>query len=354
MTQTGAYSEKTSEQSEPAIRGFAARSAIFVALASLAFLFWYLRQTLVVAYVSVVIAVILVAGADALRRVLPIDRRWRILATCTLIVLGLFLFGLFLWPQLSLQYDYLVDQLAEALDKLEQTTGFSVDGTLGLDNASGPLPDILGKVIPMAGTLLSILTGTVLVLLAGTFLALDPPLYRDGLVKIFPSRLHGEIRDAFDRTGKGLKMWLVGKLVSMAIVGVLTGLGVWIIGLPSPLALGAVAFLTAFVPLIGPLFGAVPALVLALADDGQTLLWTILVYMAVQMVESNLITPLIQRRAVNVPPALFMLSVLCMGSLFGAMGVVLAGPLTVTLFILARALYIERKLDVSDGKKSSA
>lgn len=355
MTQTDNFPDQASiaDRSHPGIADFAMRAVIFVVVASLAFLCWYLRHVLVAAYVSVVIAVILVAGAGGLKKVLPFNHYWAVLSTCVLILVGLSLVGFFLWPQLSVQYGDLVDRLSKALDTLEQTIGFSVDGSLGLDSASGPLSDLLGRLIPMAGTLLSILTGAVLVLVAGAFLAFDPQLYRDGLIKLVPPRFHGKTRNALDRTGDGLKMWLVGKLVSMAIVGTLTGLGAWWIGLPSPLALGAVAFLTEFVPLIGPLLGAVPALLLALAEGGQTLLWTILLYLVIQQVESNVITPMVQRRAVNVPPALFMLSVLCMGSLFGAIGVVLAGPLTVTFYILVRAIYVEGTLNVQLRKKKS-
>ena len=323
---------------------FVLRVVVALAILSLAFLAWHIRHALVTAYVSVVVAVILVAGAEVIRKLVPISHRWAVFAFGLSMLIAFVLFGYMLWPQLSIQYGDLLDQLSDAIDNLEQSTGLSIDGSLGLDNANGPLAGLWVNILPMAGTLLSVMTSLVLVVVAGTFLAISPKLYRDGLVKLFPSRHHHKLRDTLDRTGEGLKFWLVGKIVSMTIVGVLTIAGTWLIGLPSPLALGAVAFLTEFVPLVGPLFGAIPALLLAMAESGRVLLWTILAYLVIQQVESNILTPVIQRKAVNVPPALFMLSVLSMGALFGMIGIILAGPLTVTFFVLVQALYMEDAL----------
>jgi predicted PurR-regulated permease PerM len=109
---------------------------------------------------------------------------------------------------------------------------------------------------------------------------------------------------------------------------------------PSALALGLFAGLAEFVPIVGPIVSAVPALIIALSRSYELALWVLLMFVVLQQIEGNLIQPLIQRRMVSLPPALTLFAVVVFGLLFGAIGVLLATPLTVTGFVLVRQLYI--------------
>src|SRR5690606_44568 len=117
------------------------------------------------------------------------------------------------------------------------------------------------------------------------------------------------------------------QLISMTVVGVLTGAGLWLLGLPLAFILGALAALLAFIPNIGPVLAAVPAVLLALADGPTTVLWVIGIYVGVQAVESYLITPVVQQESVSLPPALTISFQLLMGVLYGILGLALATPL---------------------------
>jgi predicted PurR-regulated permease PerM len=182
---------------------------------------------------------------------------------------------------------------------------------------------------------------------AGYFFASEPTIYKRGMVMLLPRDQQGRTEAALGHVGAGLFDWLKGQLVSMVIVGLLIGLGSWLIGLPAPLALGLFAGLFAFVPVIGPIVGAVPALALAAAQDGATLLWTAGLILVVEQVESNMIMPLVGQHTVHIPPALLMLNVFLFGALFGGVGVVVAAPLTVAVFVLVKKLYV---VDVLDQK----
>ncbi|WP_272910997.1 AI-2E family transporter [Falsiroseomonas oryziterrae] len=144
--------------------------------------------------------------------------------------------------------------------------------------------------------------------------------------------------------GAALRLWLGAQLVSMAIVGTLAGLGCWALGLPSPLALGLFAGLANFVPLIGAVAGAVPPVLLALAEGGTTFLWTAALFLAIQQVESNMIMPLVERRMVSLPPALLLFAVVAVGVVFGLPGILLAAPITVVAFVLVKKLYVRETL----------
>lgn len=112
------------------------------------------------------------------------------------------------------------------------------------------------------------------------------------------------VAGAVDASGRALRLWLLGQLAAMVSVGILTGLGLWIIGVPSAFALALLAGLADFVPLVGPIVAAVPALLIALSEGWETMLWTLLLYVLVQQIESNLIVPIAQRRTVSLPPAI--------------------------------------------------
>lgn len=328
---------------------FARRIFIAITIAGLFFLAWHLRHTVILAFAAVVVAALLLAATDAVRRVVPLGHRWSLALSGLLVVLVIGAILWLGWPNIKGQSTNLLQQLGGAISGIEERTG------IGITEPGGQLSGVFGRIVSdvasFVQTTAAAVTSFILVVIAGAFLALNPAVYLHGLTLLFPPGQRDRIDRALGSTGRAFKLWLVGQLLSMTIVGALVGLGAWAIGLPSPLALALFAFLTEFVPLIGPFVGAVPGLLLALGQGWSTLLWTALLYLAVQQVESNLITPIVQREMVRVPPALFMLSAVAMGALFGILGVVLAGPLTVTTFVLVRTLYVEDTLGEPLGRK---
>jgi predicted PurR-regulated permease PerM len=183
-----------------------------------------------------------------------------------------------------------------------------------------------------------------LVIVGGIYLAAQPKLYRSGLLKLFPAGSRDRIDQALDDCWTALRLWLAGRLVSMVFIGLLTGVGLWLIGIPGALALGIVAFILEFVPFVGPIIAAVPALVLALAFDPVKALWVALLYLGIQQLEGNVIEPIVQQRAVDLPPALLLFAIVAGALVFGPTGVIFAAPLTVVLFVLVKRLYVREAL----------
>ena len=130
----------------------------------------------------------------------------------------------------------------------------------------------------------------------------------------------------------------------MMLIGVVSGLAFWWIGLPSPLALGLIAGVTNFIPFLGPILGTIPALVFAVTMDLATVLWTLGAVLVIQQLEGNVITPFIQQRAVSMPPALVLFAIVAFGVVFGWLGVFLAVPLAVALTVLVKKLWIRQTL----------
>ena len=130
----------------------------------------------------------------------------------------------------------------------------------------------------------------------------------------------------------------------MVVVGALTGLGLWALGIPGALALGIIAGLLDFVPIVGPILAAIPAILLGFTVSPQMALATAALFVVVQQIEGNILLPLIQQRTVDLPPVLLLFSLFGIGTLLGPAGVLLAAPLTVVAFVLVKRLYVQEAL----------
>jgi predicted PurR-regulated permease PerM len=184
----------------------------------------------------------------------------------------------------------------------------------------------------------------VVVIVAGLYIAARPEVYRSGFVMLFPKTRQKEIADTIDAAGEALRLWLGAQLLAMIIVGILIAVGLAFVGVPSPLALGLIAGVAEFVPIAGPVIGAVPALLLASTQDWHTVAWALAVFVVVQQIESNLIMPLVAGRAVALPPAVGLFAVVAIGVLFGPLGLVLGYPLAIVIDVAVRKLYVRDTL----------
>jgi predicted PurR-regulated permease PerM len=326
---------------------FVKRVLIVLALGALAALAWRLADVLLLAFGAVVVAVILRALADVIAEHVPATKKWSLALAGLLIVVALAATLFFFGRQVRAQLGELARIFPPALDY--------VLGEFGVDTRSltEQLPKMLGSGLPQeivsrvasyGVTLVGALADVLLVVVAGVFLAADPSLYKRGLVALFPTDQHERVESALDTSGVALRLWLKGQLIAMALVGVLTGLAVWLIGVPSPIALGMVAAVGEFIPFVGPILAAVPALVIAASQSTEMLLWTAGAFVLIQQIESNLISPLIQHRTVELPPVLSLLAVLAFATVFGPTGLVLAVPLTVVFYVLVKKLYVRETL----------
>jgi predicted PurR-regulated permease PerM len=184
----------------------------------------------------------------------------------------------------------------------------------------------------------------VLVGVAAVYLAAQPERHRAGALMLIPQALRDKVGSTFDNAGRALRLWLFGQLVSMTVVGVLATVGLYLIGMPSALALGFLAGVSEFVPLVGPALAAIPAILVALSEGGTTIFWVLGLYLAIQQLENNIIMPLVHRRTVELPPVVTLFAILALGVLFGPVGVLLGAPLTVVLFVAVKQLYLRETL----------
>ncbi len=322
---------------------FAQRAAIVISLALTPLLVWKLFDVILILTGAILLAVLLHVVAWPFRKIrLPRPLALAIAGLLLLLIIGgdFYLFGSGMGKELQ-------ELLGRAEAGQRQITELLQGSALGksvLSHVQGStfsLPDLFAQAFRISA---SFLAGVAIAIVGGAFLAVEPELYREGLSLLFPRPQRGAAKETIDYLAGALRLWTLGQLMEMALVGVMVGLGVWLVGLPSPLALGAIAGVAQFVPYLGPIVGMIPALLVATTVNWTALLWTVVAYLLIHQFDGYVIMPIIQRRMVSVPPALMLLSIVALGELFGVTATVFAAPLTVLLYVLVTKLYVRETL----------
>jgi len=207
-------------------------------------------------------------------------------------------------------------------------------------NGGGMLP----RVLTVAGSLVWGTTAIVVILFVGFYVAFDPHLYETGMLMLVAANRRERAGQVVERLRVTLVGWIIGRLISMGLVAVATMIVLALLGVPLAVTLGVLAGLLTFIPNIGPVLAAVPQALIAFQVGPSTVLWVVLFNVALQAVESYLITPVVLQHEATMPPALTISAQLLMAVLVGTIGVVMAAPLTVVIMVLVRMLYIHDEL----------
>jgi predicted PurR-regulated permease PerM len=329
---------------------------IGVTVVVLLVLMWYAIDVFLLLFMGIFIAVLLRAPADWLAG----RTGWSEGLTLSLVIfllLALLSVGAFFFGRTVVNQSWqLTQQLPKVVEKVRERLRQTDYGKQLAEATETPTPEastqVLGKGLRLVGTTFAAFGSFVVVLFLGIFLAWQPSAYKSGFVRLFPERRRKRIREVLNAVGYMLQRWLVGQMILMTIVGVLTWIGLHLLGVPFALPLALFAGFAEFVPYIGPIVGGVPAVLVALAEGPELAVWVAGLYVAIQSVESYLLTPLIQQRAVYLPPALLLFSQVILGVTAGPLGVIVATPLAAAGMVAVRKLYVEDVLG-DDGKSRS-
>ena len=262
-------------------------------------------------------------------------------------LLGLGGAGWLVAPSIAEQADALSDSLPEAVERLReraQQLPWTNELLQQRERIEDSLPDgssAFSVVSKVMGSVAGALSSFVIAFAIGVCLAINPPIYVCGLLKLVPLSYRPRAAEVLDESGATLRAWLLAKLLEMLLIGVLTTLGLWLLGIELALVLGLIAGLLSFIPNIGPVLAVIPALLLASLEGGRTVLYVAALYLFVQALESYVFTPWMQQRIVSVPPALTIGVQLLFGLLAGTLGLLLATPLAAVGMVLIRMLYVE-------------
>jgi predicted PurR-regulated permease PerM len=324
---------------------FAGRVLIALGIAAAFFLLWKLADVLILLFGGVLLATALSTGAQWLDAHTPLTRRWALLLVAVAVAAGVAGVATLIGGRLAGQLGDLYGVVPEALEKLRAWLERYMGEVTLLDAVTNfDVQATAARFTSFAAVTVTALANMLLVLFLGVYLALDPGLYVRGVLELVPREKRPAVAEALGAAGHALHRWLLGQLVAMGIVAAATFAGLWLLDVPYALSLAFVAGVLEFVPFLGPILAAVPAIVVAFTIGPDSAMAVALLYLGIQQVEGNLLMPLIQRWAVALPPALGILAVVVFGLLFGTLGVLFATPLMVVVVVLMRKLYVERAL----------
>ncbi len=295
-----------------------------------------------IAFAGVLVAIAFDALVRGVQHITVDNRQAAAALTLFTILLALSVFFFFwsstIYNQLISFFNQLPSSLAELQRQfseyplvqgvLDRATGVDYQAAITGGEAGG----LFAQILTAIGTFLA-------VLFVGIYVAFEPSVYKQGVLFLLPKRFHEPVNNLLYNIGSYLQWWLVGKLISMAFVGVITTLGMWLLGVPQAVLLGLIASAGTFVPNIGPVLAAIPAMLLALSQGPALALYVAAFYLAVEILESYILTPLIERKTVYLPPALTVIMQILLGLWFGFVGVAVAAPLVVVGMVSIGALY---------------
>jgi predicted PurR-regulated permease PerM len=322
----------------------------------LVYAFGYIIDILMLGFAAILLAVFLRGLADLLSHRIKISEGKAVLIVSVLLLIVLAGSIALLAPSVVRQAAHLREELPRSAQNIglaisEFSWGRAIIEQMPNMNelieaikSSNFLSSVGGFFSSTAG----VIANFFITILLAIYLASEPKTYIYGFTKLFPVGNRPRVEEVIDEIGETLRWWLIGKIASMIIIGLLTWIGLSIIGVPLALTLGLIAGLLSFIPNFGPILSAIPAILLAFIESPFTAVYVIGLYIGVQLIESNLITPWIERQTVELPPAITVIAQLVLGLLIGGLGLVLATPILAVVMVVVQMIYIQDVLGDKD------
>ena len=377
-------------------RGVGWRSRDVVRAAGLVFamylalqLLWFASALFLTVFLGILFAIAISAGVDRLQR-------WRIPrgAGAGLIVITFFAlligFGAWVAPTLRAQGAELRVKLPQAVDRVQEWVNRRQSGIFGVffgntpahpatagqpapaanpagsptaapvgatthDSTTSP-PNIAGRIssnmggmskylFPFLTSTLQAVGGLLLIIFLSIYFATDPELYRRGALLLLPERRREAGAQVMDRVAVVLRKWLVTQLIAMAVIGSVSTIALLVLGVKAAFALGVLAGLFEFIPTVGPILSAIPAIAMAFLDSPEKAVLVIGVYVAIQFLENHILIPLLMKGGMDLPPALTVVSQALLALVFGFLGLMVAVPMLATVMVIVQMLYVQRSPD---------
>lgn len=333
------------------------RALAYMALVGLAVLFlWLTIRVDLLIFGGVLFAASLHRAAKALSRLIHLSTRWSLLIVVLLIVVFFAAMGWLFAQAITSQMSQLSQQLPAAAEKVGNMIGQSGIGKmlirhLRTGNVQTSPTAILQNFFGIATNIVEIVGAIVVILFLALYLAADADRYSAGLMSLVPLARRKRASEILHETGNTLWYWTLGRLFSMSVLGVMTAIGLWVLGVPLPVALGFLAGLMIFVPYIGSIASAIPSVLIAASVSLSLAIYVVGLYVGVHLVEGYILVPLVQRRMVRLPPPVTLSAQIILGVLAGLVGVLFAEPLVAAGRVIVRMVYVE---DILGDRRGSS
>jgi predicted PurR-regulated permease PerM len=207
---------------------------------------------------------------------------------------------------------------------------------------SSQLGGVSRYLFPFLTHTLAAVGGFLLIVFLSIYFAADPELYRRGALALLPARRRAQGAVVMDRIAMVLRKWLVTQLIAMAVIGTVTTVALLILRVKAAFALGLLAGLFEFIPTVGPLLSAVPAVAMGFLDSPEKALLVAGAYMGIQFLENHILIPLLMKGGMDLPPALTVITQALLALVFGFLGLMVAVPLLAVVLVTVQVLYVQK------------
>lgn len=326
---------------------FKVRYSIIITLlfVSIATLLVYSIELILMLFTGVLIAIFLRGIACEISRLTKLNVNVSLVLIILILAAATYFSLDFMYPHLSSQLESLIESVPDGVNKInEWLSGHEwIESLLSDINVN----QIVNKntLSKAGGSLTKLIKGLVLILIiffTGIYFAVKPGAYVDGILSLFPNRRREEVGEIFNKIETTLKWWLIGRFIDMAFIGVLIWAGLTFLNIPLALILACIAAILNFIPNIGPFIGAVPAILVTVSTHPESLLWVILLFTVIQTLETVFLTPMVQEKAISLPPVLTISSQILLGTYYGTLGLAVATPIMAVFIVLIKEIYIKR------------
>lgn len=345
-------------------------AAIVAALYILLRLLWFANEIVIVAFLGTLFGVAVAAGVDRLER-FRISRGFGAAFVVISFLMVVYALGSFVAPTIAQQGHELRQRLPDAIERFEgwlnERNPALVSSLLGADTtqaadttravtpgAAPPtkLRENLGRklassahyLFPFLTSTVEMFAGLLLILMMSIYIGADPVTYRNGILHLFPMHRRKRIGEVLAAMSMQLRKWLVTQLIAMLVIGCVSAIALLMLGVKAPFALGVIAGLLEFVPTVGPILSAVPAIAMGFLDSPEKALYVGLAYLVIQQLEGHLLIPLLMKGGMDLPPVLTIVTQGLMALLFGFLGLMIAVPLLAAVIVPVKMLYVEDAL----------
>jgi predicted PurR-regulated permease PerM len=323
---------------------------VFGVLIALRFL-WLARSIFIITFLGVLLGLTMARAVDLLERIRVRRAFGAPLVVATLLgtLIGIFML---IGPSIREQTRVLTHELPKAMREVEAAVNRTPMKALvspgapqqqqdGLTNrVTREMREATKFLFPIVSSFLGAVGGLVIVLFIAMYIAATPGLYRQGMLHLVPHRHRDRAEEWLSTLRDTLRQWLVARFIAMLLIGLITAGGLAALGVKGAAALAVLAGLLEFVPFFGPIASAIPAIGVALVDSPEKALWVIGLYVLIQQLEGNVITPLLLKKRLDVPPVMTVVAVAALGMVFGVLGMLIAEPLLATVLVTTKMLYV--------------
>lgn len=324
---------------------------------------WFWSDILLLTFGAILIAVALRGGANRLHALIGLNVKIGVLAVVLAVLGTLAAIGRLAGPAIAEQLNELVTSIPEswealtgwiagnpAAEAVQEGIEENIDIGSNAAEIAQRIPQLLGTISGAVNATVGGVMSIFLLLIMALYLAMEAERYRSGAICLMPIRHRTRAAEILDEMARKLRLWMGGQALDMLAVGIMAGIGLWVLDVPLAFILALIAALTNIIPIIGPFISGAIAVLFSFTQGFDVAVQVLILFIVIQLIDGEIILPLIQRFAVSLPPALTVVGIMAFGALFGLPGILLATPLLVVLIVLVRRAYIEDVLGDDLGR----